>query len=71
MKSKQSKFHSFLESVTDVSISFVIAVITQLIIYPWFGVFIDLKAQLGIAAIFTVIAIIRKYVIRRLFNWFT
>ena len=67
----QSKKHSLIESLINVVIGYVVAVGSQIIIFPWFGVDIPVIANIEIGFIFTFISIARMYVLRRLFNHFT
>lgn len=56
------------ESIANVIIGATINVIAQAIVFPWFGYYVTLKTDLLIAAIFTVISIVRSFWLRRLFN---
>ena len=64
----QSKTHSLIESLTNVVIGYLVAVISQLIVFPWFNIYIPLADNLLIGGWFTAISIIRSYVVRRAFN---
>lgn len=64
----QSKKQSLIESVINVVIGYVVALLSQLAIFPLFGVHLPLTDNLLIGAFFTIVSIIRSYVIRRLFN---
>ena len=64
----QSKVHSFIESLTNVSIGYGVAVASQVLIFPFFDINIPLRDNFLIGMWFTVISIIRSYVVRRLFN---
>jgi len=64
----QSRKHSFIESVTNVSIGYLVALASQLIIFPVFDIHVSIMDNLLIGAWFTVISIIRSYAVRR---WFT
>lgn len=64
----QSRKHSFLESCTNVFIGYVVAIISQLIILPWFDIDIEFHENLLMAFYFTIISLIRSYVIRRWYN---
>lgn len=64
----QSKKQSLMESITNVAIGYSISLASQLIIFPLFDIHIQLKDNILIGAWFTVISIIRSYVIRRVFN---
>jgi hypothetical protein len=64
----QTKRSSFLESCVNVLIGYIVAIASQLIIFPWFGINIPLHDNLLIGVYFTIISLIRSYVIRRWFN---
>lgn len=65
----QKKWVSFLEIVINISCGYFLAVIMQMILFPMFGVEISMAANFELAAIFTVVSILRSYVFRRIFNW--
>ena len=67
----QKKRHSLIESIANTAIGFGINVTAQHLIFPLFGIFISWSENLTIAMFFTVISIIRGYLIRRFFNLFT
>ena len=64
----QSRLASFLESIVNIAIGYGVAVASQLAIFPLFGIHIPLSDNLAIGAWFTVISLIRSYVVRRAFN---
>ena len=64
----QTKLESLAEVTLNVAIGWVIALLTQLIVFPLFGINVTVGEQLSISVIFTVVSIIRSYVIRRWFN---
>jgi membrane protein implicated in regulation of membrane protease activity len=64
----QSKRESIFEAVTGVAIGFVVAIASQLIIFPWFGIHIPFTDNLLMSVFFTIISIIRGYFVRRWFN---
>jgi hypothetical protein len=64
----QTKAHSLLESMTTVGIGFIVAVCSQYLIYPLFGIDLGFGENLGVASCFTVISLIRSYIVRRVFN---
>ena len=65
----QTKRMSLFESFTNIAIGYGVAVISQLIIFPWFGIDIPLRSNFLIGAWFTVISLARSYCIRRVYNW--
>jgi hypothetical protein len=64
----QSRAMSFVESCTNVAVGYLVAVASQLLIFPIFGIRVSLADNLLIGAFFTVISIARSYALRRLFN---
>lgn len=65
---KQTKRASLAESLLNVAIGYGIALASQIIVFPWFGINVSLSANIGIGAVFTVISIARSFVVRRLFE---
>jgi len=59
---------SAIEAVANVVIGYSVAVVAQMIVFPWFGIVIDAPAQLAIGGVFTVVSIVRSYLIRRMFE---
>ena len=64
----QSKKQSLIESLTSTTIGIIIGIVLNLTILPVFGYPVSLSDSLWISVIFTVISIIRSYIIRRWFN---
>lgn len=64
----QTKKQSFFESLTNVAIGYIIAVSSQIIIFPLFNIYIPITDNFLIGFYFTVISIIRSYIVRRFFN---
>jgi hypothetical protein len=65
---QQTKTLSFIESVSNVVIGYGVALGSQIIIFPKFGIQVPLETNLQIGIWFTVISIIRSYVVRRVFT---
>ena len=61
---------SMVESITNVLVGYLVAVVAQLIVFPIFDIRISTADNLTIAAIFTVVSIVRSYALRRFFNSF-
>ena len=59
---------SLLEAVTNVAVGYGIAVLTQLAMFPLFGITMAFRDHLLIGAAFTVVSIARGYTLRRLFE---
>ena len=64
----QSRLSSFIESMANVFIGYVVSLAVQLIVYPLFGASFSFMQNIQISLIFMVVAIIRSYIIRRWFN---
>lgn len=65
---KQSRRMSLVEAVGNVIVGYGVAVITQILIFPIFGLHTTLAQNLKMGAVFTVVSILRSYVLRRLFE---
>jgi hypothetical protein len=65
----QSRAMSLVEAVANVVVGFGVAVLTQMLVFPRFGIHASLGQNLGIGAIFTVVSLVRGYALRRAFNW--
>ena len=64
----QTKKHSFIEAWVNVAIGSIVAFFSQLLVFPFYGIHIHTSQNLGIVFWFTLISVVRSYVIRR---WFT
>lgn len=64
----QSRAHSAIEAAANVAIGYGVAVASQIVILPMFGVLLPLADNLAIGAWFTAISLVRSYAVRRLFN---
>jgi hypothetical protein len=65
---KQSRTMSLVESLTNVTVGFGIAVVTQVLVFPMFGLTFTLAQNMAMGAIFTVVSIARSYCLRRTFE---
>ena len=64
----QTKKQSFIESLTSTTIGIIIGIVLNLTILPIFGYPVSVVDSLWISVIFTIVSIIRSYIIRRWFN---
>ena len=64
----QTKKQSFIETLTSVFVGWLIGVILNLTILPFFDYNITVVDSLWVSLIFTVVSVVRGYVIRRWFN---
>jgi hypothetical protein len=65
----QSKRGSVIETVTSTVIGYSVAVISQVTIFPLYGIDLTLDSNMVIAAWFTIISLVRGYWVRRIFNF--
>lgn len=65
---KQSRFMSLIEAVANVVVGYGVAVVTQILIFPMFGLHTTLGQNLLLGAAFTVVSIARSFVLRRVFE---
>ena len=63
----QSRRMSLIEAVTNVALGYVLAVVTQIIVFPWFGLEAALGEHMAIGMAFVVVSLARSYLLRRLF----
>jgi hypothetical protein len=64
----QSRLASLAESVTNVVVGFILALLTQVAIFPMFGLIVSTADNLLIGTIFTAVSIVRSFTLRRVFE---
>lgn len=64
----QSRAQSMIESAVNVVIGYMVALGSQLVVFPMFGVHLPLQDNLLIGLWFTAISLVRSYFVRRWFN---
>ena len=64
----QSRRMSFVESATSVVVGYVLAIATQLAVFPLFGLEAALGEHLAIGTAFVAVSLARGYLLRRLFE---
>lgn len=69
--SGQTKAHSFIEAWANIAVGFTINFVANMLILPAFGFNVSAGQAFGIGLIFTVISLVRSYVLRRWFNGLT
>jgi len=65
---KQSRLMSLVESLANVLVGYVVAVATQMAVFPLFGLAVTVTENLLIGLVFTVVSIVRNYALRRGFE---
>ena len=64
---KQSRIMSLVEAVANVIAGYGVAVVTQILIFPIFGLHTTLAQNMKMDAVFTVVSIARSFALRRFF----
>ena len=65
---KQSRLMSLFESVANVIFGYGVAVVTQILIFPLFGLYTTLAENLAMGGVFTIVSLARSFLLRRLFE---
>lgn len=65
---KQSRLVSLLEAMANVAVGYILAIITQIVVFPWFGLEVTLGEHLAIGSVFVAVSLARGYLLRRLFE---
>jgi hypothetical protein len=69
MSRTQSRRASLVEATTNTVVGYALAVVTQIVVFPVFGIEADLSAHLGIGVAFVAVSLVRGYALRRFFEW--
>lgn len=64
----QSRTRSLTEALVNIAIGMGVALASQLALFPLYGIHVPLSTDLWLTAWFTVISLVRQYVIRRWFS---
>lgn len=64
----QTRRESLKESAYNIAIGYTVALLSQLIVFPIVGVHVSIGTNLEIGLYFTIISLIRSYLVRRWFN---
>lgn len=65
---RQSRIMSMIEAATNVVVGYVLAIATQIVVFPWFGIETGLAEHLTIGIAFVGVSLVRGYLLRRLFE---
>ena len=65
---KQSRTMSMIEAATNVIVGYVLAVATQIVVFPWFGIETGLAEHMAIGLAFVGVSLARGYLLRRVFE---
>jgi hypothetical protein len=61
---------SLVEAIANVAVGYAVALLTQIIVFPLFGLQVSLGDNLAIGGLFTIASIARAYTLRRAFEAF-
>jgi hypothetical protein len=61
---------SMVEAITNVVVGYGVAVLTQILIFPIFGLQTTLGQNLAMGGIFTIVSLLRSFALRRFFESF-
>lgn len=64
----QSRTDSLLESAANIAVGIGVAFLSQLVIFPLYGVHVPVSTNLEITLWFTLVSLVRSYCLRRWFN---
>ncbi len=65
---RQSRIMSLVEAATNVVVGYVLAIATQIVVFPWFGIETGLTEHMTIGLAFVGVSLVRGYALRRLFE---
>lgn len=65
---RQSRLMSLVEAATNVVVGYGIAVLTQIVVFPLFGMSVTLAQNLAIGLVFSAVSVIRSFALRRVFE---
>ena len=65
---RQSRIMSMVEAATNVFVGYVLAIVTQIVVFPWFGIETGLTEHLAIGLAFVGVSLARGYLLRRVFE---
>ena len=65
---KQSRTMSLVETIANVVVGYALAIATQIVVFPWFGIEAGLSEHLTIGLAFVGVSLVRGFLLRRLFE---
>jgi hypothetical protein len=64
----QTRRQSLLEAWTNVTIGWLVGLGTQIVVFPLYGMKVKLIDNMQITIIFTIVSLIRSYLLKRFYN---
>ena len=68
MLERNPRVMSLIESAANVVVGFALAFVTQLVLFPMFGLVVSAADNVLIGGVFTAVSLARSYLLRRLFE---
>ena len=65
---RTSSCYMMVETLTNVIVGYGVAVVTQILIFPIFGLQTTLGQNLAMGGVFTIVSLFRSFALRRLFE---
>ena len=65
---RQTRIMSMVEAATNVVVGYVLAIVTQIVVFPWFGIETGLTEHMAIGLAFVGVSLARGYLLRRVFE---
>lgn len=65
----QTRLQSLIEAWMNVLVGIGVALLTQIIVFPLFGIHASFGQNLGLTIVFTAVSLVRSYLLRRWFNY--
>jgi hypothetical protein len=59
---------SLVEAIANVAVGYGVAVIAQILVFPLFGLATSLVDNMAMGAVFTMVSIVRSFMLRRVFE---
>lgn len=70
MSGAQSRRSSLLEAIANTVVGYILAVATQIVVFPIFDIEAGRSEHFWIGSAFVVVSLVRSYALRRAFEWF-
>ena len=64
----QSRRQSFAESCANIAVGYLIALATQMVVFPAMGIEVRVSQNIRIGLVFTAVSLARSYLLRRWFD---
>ena len=65
----QRRMESLIESLANIAVGYLVAVGSQMLVFPMFEIDVPARTNFLIGLWFTGISLVRSYALRRVFNW--